>query len=89
MLLFHFTSSALVSSVVSTQLVLSSVLISILVIGIPLDTIEVIMWVSSFSALLSKYVMLIDIDSTLKVFILLFAMQTAMLSGFILYCDDP
>jgi hypothetical protein len=33
--------------------------------------------------------MLIDIDSIFRTFILLFLMQTAMLSGFILYCDCP
>lgn len=70
-------------------MVLSTAVLSVLMMAIPLDSSDLIVTLSTFSTILSRYCMLLDVDSVFRTFILLFILQTAMLSGFILYCDCP
>lgn len=56
---------------------------------LPLDSADVSLVPVSFSMLLHRAHMCIELDPVIRTFAMLFIVQAAMLIGFVLYCDCP
>lgn len=64
-------------------------ILSLIITCTPLDGSDILITLTPFSLILDRMTMTLDLDTVFHTFATCFILQSAMLLGFVLYCDCP